>query len=98
MPQIVLTDDQAELLAATNGPIEVVDAHGRVLALLQPEAKWLAEAIEEGKRRLASPEPGIPSERVQAMLRKLNELDRQGTVTQLQVNEVVDRVLAGHEP
>jgi hypothetical protein len=54
MPQIVLTEDQARIVAASTESVEVIDRQGRVISFLTPFDPILAETIEECTCRLAS--------------------------------------------
>jgi hypothetical protein len=100
MPQIVLTEGQARIVAEALGAVEVHDATGQILAFLQPLHPQEVEAILRLRRQRASGtrEPGIPLARVQAMLRKFEEIDRSKGITQEEVGEIVRRVQAGEEP
>jgi hypothetical protein len=95
MPHIVLTEEQAAILSQAKGPVEVRDTEGRPLAsitVLTPEDR---EAIERHRNRPGTPQPGIPSEAVQAMLRKMHELERSEGVDEAKVKELVRRTRAG---
>jgi hypothetical protein len=96
MPQIVLTEEQARTLAEAQGPVEVLDPQGKPVASLQRFDAHDIEAIERYKRNRGKPRPpGIPSERVQAFLRKLHEIaDREG-IDEAKVRELLRRVRAG---
>ena len=96
MPHIVLTEEQARVLAEAQGPVEVHDPQGRAVASLQLFDAFDLQAIEHHKRsRGKSREPGIPSERVQAFLRKLHEIaDREG-IDEAKVGELLRRLRAG---
>jgi len=100
MPQIVLTEEQARIVAEASGAVEVHDTNGQILAFLQPLDPHEVEAIFRLRRQRASgtQEPGVPSTRVQAMLRKFEEIDRSEGITQEKVDEILRRVCAGEEP
>lgn len=97
MQRIQLTEEQSRILAEAEGEnVEVYDANGQLVSFL----KWLepmdAEAVARHIRRRGLPkEPGIPSERVQAMLRRFEEIDRTEGMTREKMEEIVRRVKAG---
>jgi hypothetical protein len=77
MPEIVLTEEQARVVAGATTSVVVRSPNGAVIGAIDPrEAEWIAEA----KRRLAEKRgPGIPSETVRAHLAALQaEWDRVG--------------------
>src|SRR5438094_569081 len=77
MPEIVLTEEQARVVAGATTSVVVRNPSGAVIGAIDPrEAEWIAEA----KRRLAAKqEPGIPGKTVQAHLAALQaEWDRVG--------------------
>lgn len=100
MSHIVLTDDQTRVLESTSGPVEARDTNGQLRAILRPLEAQEIEALARTKRRktAAIPSPGIPAERVQAMLRKFHEVERGGEITKEQVQDILRRVVAGEEP
>jgi hypothetical protein len=76
MTYIVLTEEQARVLAEGRGAVEVRDPAGNWVGVLDPEE---AAVVAEARRRMASGKPGIPAERVEAHLRALQaEWDRTG--------------------
>lgn len=96
MAQIVLTEEQAGVLATATEAVEVLGPQGRLVNFLKPLAPALAEAVRESKRRLASDEPRIPSAQVQAHLRKLEEvLQREGEMDEARMKELLRRMQAG---
>ena len=74
MAKLVLSDDQARIVTGATGYVELLDQRGRILALVRPEDKRLAETLRECKRRHATPGPRIPSEQVQAHMRRLEQI------------------------
>lgn len=97
MPHIILTEEQSRILAEAGGPVDVRDAQGNPVAslnLLSPED---LEVIERLKKKRASgiQERGIPSEQVQAFLRKLHEIDEREGIDQAKVDDLLRRVRAG---
>ncbi|MFO0809234.1 MAG: hypothetical protein U0746_11455 [Gemmataceae bacterium] len=67
MPQIVLTDEQATVVATAAEPILVRDRGGKVFGVLPPP--WGDADIAEAKRRQASGEPRQTTDEVLARLR-----------------------------
>ncbi len=63
--KIVLTEDQARVLSASDASVEVVLPNGDPAGLLDPRE---ASIIAEAKRRLAQPGPRYSSAAVFAML------------------------------
>jgi hypothetical protein len=100
MTHIVLTEDQASVLAspvAAEDGVEVRDVKGRVLAFLKPLSPDLVEAILVCKRRLASPGPHVPSEDVQSHLRKLEEIRAREGMDREKMLGLLRRMRAGEE-
>jgi len=96
MQRIVLTEEQSRILAGSKESVEVYDSNGQLVSFL----KWFepreAEVIARHLRRRGLPkEPGIPSERVQAMLRRFEEIDRTEGMTREKMDEILRRVKAG---
>lgn len=96
MQRIQLTEEQSRILAESKESIEVYDSNGQLVSFL----KWFepedAEAVARHLRRRGLPkEPGIPSERVQAMLRRFEEIDRTEGMTREKMEEILRRVKAG---
>jgi hypothetical protein len=69
MPHIVLSEEQAKVVASALQPIQVRDAKGTVLGVIP--SIWTDEDIAEAKRRLASNGPWYTTEQVLAHLRSL---------------------------
>jgi hypothetical protein len=97
MPQIVLTEEQARVVAASTESVEVIDPDGRIVSFLTPLDPRLAETIKECQRRHASSEPRIPSEQVQAHLRKLEEIRQCEGLDRDKMLELLRRLRAGEE-
>src|SRR5579875_1366125 len=97
MQRIQLTAEQSRILAEAKGEnVEVYDANGQLVSFM----KWLepmdAEEVARYLRRRALPkQPTIPSERVQAMLSRFEEIDRAEGMTREKMEEIVRRVKAG---
>lgn len=71
MQQIILTDEQAEVVASALKPVAVCDGKGRVLGTIAPI--WTEEDIADAKRRLASDEPRYTTAQVLEYLRSLEQ-------------------------
>ena len=72
MKEIILTDEQARILASATETVELRDVAGTILVKIDPiDAKALAE---HRKRKLAGHlETGIPADRIEAYLQRLHE-------------------------
>lgn len=99
MSQIVLTEEQARVVGVATGSVEVSDPQGRLVAFLEPLDPREAEAIRRHRQRRTSAtlEPTIPSAHIQAMLRKLEEMDQREEITEEGVKDVLLRLRAGKE-
>jgi hypothetical protein len=71
MSELILSDEQAKIVAQARKPVTVRDSKGNVLGFVAPV--WTEADVTEAKRRLSSGERRIPSERVEAHLRALEE-------------------------
>jgi hypothetical protein len=86
MPEVILTEEQAKIVAQAGGPVAVRDSKGNVLGHI--EAKPTPEEIAELKRRAASPGPFFTGAQVQARLRALQEeWDRTGGFDEVYMRE-----------
>jgi hypothetical protein len=97
MPHIVLTDEQAKVVAGTSDSVEVQDSQGRLLAYLKPLDPVLAETIRECKRRHATPGPCIPAAQVEAHLRTLEETRQREGMDEAKMHDLLRRLQAGEE-
>lgn len=96
MQRIQLTEEQSRILSESKENVEVYDSEGKLVSFLKWFEPMDAEAIARHLRRRDLPkEPSIPSERVQAMLRRFEEIARTEGMTQEKMAEVVRRVKAG---
>ena len=90
MSQIVLTPEQLQVVAQSQEPVEVLDDQGRVLACIPPLSAEDLEDFEHFRQyRNRTDETGIPSERVQAFLRKLDEVDQREGIDEVKVQELL---------
>lgn len=56
MPEIVVTEEQAQLIRDARSPVQVRDAKGRVLGVIsQPSRADDSDMVEEIKRRMQKP-------------------------------------------
>jgi hypothetical protein len=91
MPEITLTEEQAQLVALTIGPVLVRDPAGKVLGWLEPELT--PEQIAQLKREAASPGPWFTGAQVQARLQALQaEWDRVGRFDEAYMHEFLARL------
>jgi hypothetical protein len=97
MPHIVLSEEQERVVTGLTESVEVFNSRGRVLAFLQPVDPELAETIRECKRRLQSDSPRIPADRVQAHLRKLEEIRQREGMDREKMLDLLRRMRAGEE-
>jgi hypothetical protein len=91
MLEIVLTDEQAKVVATALKPVQVRDNKGHLLGVINPI--WTEEDIAEAKRRAASPGPRYTGEQVQRRLQALQEeWDRTGGFDQDYMNAFLERL------
>jgi hypothetical protein len=96
MAHIVLTEEQARIVVESAEPVEVRDTHGQVVASIRRFSAIEREVMERHLRRQGLPkEPGIPSERVRALLLKLEEVRQSEGIDEAKVKELVRRTVAG---
>ncbi len=96
MQRITLTEEQSRILAESKNNVEVYDFKGQLVSFLKWFEPMEAEIVARHLRRRGLPkEPGIPSERVQAMLRRFEEIDRAEGMTPEKMAEILRRVKAG---
>ena len=69
MTRIVLTEEQARVVAAATKPVPVCDGAGKVLGYLGPV--WSEKDIEEAKKTLAADGPWYTTDQVLEHLRSL---------------------------
>jgi hypothetical protein len=94
MPDITLTEEQARTFAESPPDmIELRDPQGKVLASVQSPA--LRAILDLIKRRRESGERGVPSHKVQDMLRQLHEAERNG-MDDAGLRALADRILEEH--
>ncbi len=91
MSELILTDEQARIVAESPGPVIVRDAGGNVLGRIEPD--FTPEEIAELKRRAASPGPFFTGDQVQGRLRALQEeWDRAGGFDEAYMHAFLERL------
>lgn len=91
MPEIVLTEEQARVLAGVLGGVTVKDPSGRVVGVL--DALPSPERIAELKRRAATPGPRYTGAQIQAQLQALEaERARIGPFDQAYMRDFLTRL------
>jgi hypothetical protein len=71
MPELILTEEQARVVAEALAPVRVRDGRGNVLGTIAPI--WTEEDIADARRRLASAEPRYSTAQVLEYLRSLEK-------------------------
>jgi hypothetical protein len=95
VPHIVLTAEQLQVIGTAGSPVEVLGPGNEPLGCLTVFSPAEREAIARFKHGNGARGPGIPSDRVQAFLRKLHETaDREG-IDERKVQELLHRVRGG---
>ncbi len=97
MPQITLTEEQSRIIAEATDPIEIRDVGGRLLTHLVPVSPEVQEILERHRQRQGDRPRGIPSEQVQAHLRRLAEIRERQGMDEGQMRELLRRMQAGEE-
>jgi hypothetical protein len=91
MQDVVLTEEQAKIVAHSVGPVNVRDPRGNVVGHIEP--KLTPEMIAELKRRAKSPGPRYTGEQVQARLQALQrEWDCRGSFDESYMHEFLARL------
>lgn len=98
MPWIILTEQQLQVIATAESPLEVLGPGNEPLGSLTVFSPEEREAIARFKRRSGARLPGIPGERVQAFLRKLHEVAEGEGIDERKIEELLQRVRAGDPP
>jgi hypothetical protein len=72
MPEIVVTDEQAQLISEAQAPVHVRDASGRILGVIsRAQREDDPGEIEEMKRRMQRPHRSFTTDEVLSRLRSL---------------------------
>jgi hypothetical protein len=88
MPLIVLTDEQAQVLAQANGLVELRDERGTLLAHASVPNQ---DEIAEARRRLASDQPRWPAAQVQALLARLTQIREEEGMDEAKLRHLLTR-------
>ena len=92
MPELILTDEQARLVAQARDRLPVRDGKGNLVGHLEP-FDLSPEEIARLKRRAASPGPWFTGEQVQSRLRALQEeWDRTGGFDEAYMRDFLERL------
>jgi hypothetical protein len=95
MTKIILTLDQASLYHEAKEPVQICDAHGKVICTLTPPLT--PEYIAELKRRGASPGPWYSGTDVQKMFRFLEDAQaKEGGLNEPRLNQLLDEFERDH--
>jgi hypothetical protein len=94
MAHIVLTEEQIRVVSEAKGPVEVLDPNGQLLASLVPFDAADIAALERYRQRKGKKGPSIPSERVQAFLRQLHDLEKADGLDETKVEELLRQIEA----
>jgi antitoxin (DNA-binding transcriptional repressor) of toxin-antitoxin stability system len=97
MAHIILTEEQARVVAEAKGPVAVRDAQGRTVANLTPLDPADIEAIAKAKRRMAAGGRGIPAAEVRAHIQRLEEIRQREGLDREKAMELLRRMQAGEE-
>jgi hypothetical protein len=90
MPEIVLTEEQAQILAGAKTAVVIRNPNGTAVGTIDPKE---AAIIAEAKRRLATPGPRYSGAQVLAMLDALQaERNRIGSFDAAYAMEFVERL------
>jgi hypothetical protein len=95
MPYIVLTSEQAGVILCSTEPVEARDENGRTVAHVLPLSAKDIEAIERSQRARAANGPRVPSDEVQAHLRRLGEIRVREELTEEKALDLLRRLRAG---
>jgi antitoxin (DNA-binding transcriptional repressor) of toxin-antitoxin stability system len=95
MQHIVLSDEQMRVLTEAGAVVEARDAQGRTVAHLTPLSAADIEAIQRWKNRPPRTGPLIPSEQVQAHLRRLEEIRQSEGMDEAKMLDLLRRMQAG---
>jgi hypothetical protein len=97
MPHIVLTEEQARILAQAGESLEVRDPKGEAVAYLSPLDAFELESIRLWKETRDNPGPGIPSEQVQDHFRRLEVIRQREGMDIDKALELLRKMRAGEE-
>jgi hypothetical protein len=95
MPTIVLTEEQARIVAEAKESVVVQDPNGHALSILPLMDSQDAEAVAHHIRTRGIPQETIPAAEVEAHLRKLEEISQRETLDEAKVLDLLRRMRAG---
>lgn len=94
---IILTPEQARVIGEATQFVEVRDDQGRPIGNLTLLTAVDLKAIEQAKRVRATDKPRVPSARVQAHLRRLEEIRSQEGMDEAKMLDLLRRMRAGEQ-
>lgn len=95
MKRITLTREQAEIIRSTDGPVEVRDEQGQIVASFRRITAQDLEAVEHWKKLRENPNRvRIPASLVQERLKRLEEIAPEGPMDEATALEVIRQVRA----
>jgi antitoxin (DNA-binding transcriptional repressor) of toxin-antitoxin stability system len=97
MQHIILTTEQARVVLGAGEPIEVRDEQGRTVAHLAPLDPADIEAIQRSKQVRGAGGPRVPSDQVQAHLRRLGEIRQHEGMDEAKMLDLLRRLRAGEQ-
>ncbi len=99
MPHIVLTVEQAQIIAQSAEPVEVRNDKGQVVATSIRRLEDIdREVIELHKRRQGLPkEPSVPSAVVQTRLTRLEEIRQREGMDEVKMKDLLRQMRAGEQ-
>jgi hypothetical protein len=97
MPQIILTEEQARIVAQATGSVEVRTPEGKSIGAFSPLSPEEIEVIALCKRRMARGGPRYSAAEVRARLLRLEEISRREPLDKALVMELLRRMRAGEE-
>jgi hypothetical protein len=97
MAHLVLTPDQARVVAEAKDNVEVRDPDGRTLALLTVLEPADAQVVARYRQTRDTPREAVPSDQVQAHLRKLEEIRKREGLDEGRMLQLLRRMRAGEE-
>lgn len=97
MPQITLTEEQTRIVAEATDAIEIRDAGGRLLTQIVPLTPEDHQVLDRHRQRQGTHQQGIPSDQVQAHLRRLSEIREREGLDEPRMRELLRRMQAEEE-
>jgi hypothetical protein len=97
VPHIILTAEQARVLAEASESIELRDPEGRVVSFVPPLEPADVEAVLRYKQRKGTSGQGVPSAQVAAHLRRLEEINQREPLDEARALDLLRRMRSGEE-